>query len=120
MDRKDRKTNEEKVVEGTNSEKHPATKKDISAEKPQHSQSSLQESGFLVNMKNVMEGQVQEIISSAGLLVSTYEKGEMLKVKTDGIQQNVVDYQEQLKKKKGDFYERIIDNISPNKSSSSI
>ena len=58
---------------------------------PSQKSSSLEDSDLLVNMKTLMEEQLQEIMSSAEFL---HERSEALNIKTDGIHQEVLDYRE--------------------------
>ena len=82
---------------------------------PSQKSSSLEDSDLLVNMKTLMEEQLQEIMSSAEFL---HERSEALNIKTDGIHQEVLVYRDKLRKRKGEVYERmsqVTNLISPSK-----
>ena len=82
---------------------------------PSQKSSSLEDSDLLVNMKTLMEEQLQEIMSSAEFL---HERSEALNIKTDGIHQEVLDYRDKLRKRKGEVHERmsqVTNLISPSK-----
>ena len=95
-------------------------KKNVEGKTPTNfsQRSSFGDSDLLVNLKTLMEEQLQEIMSSAEGLWSLHEKGEALNVKTDGIHQEVLVFRDTLRKRKGKVSERmnqVTNLISPSK-----